>query len=72
MTGMKRTSNALTRRDLAAAVAVVAVSAAKAQTPPVTPVDELAAARAQSKQTSAALRKFSVPALLEPSFAFRP
>lgn len=59
----------VTRRQLGAALVAAPVAA---QTPPAKPVNELEAARTQARQSSEALRKFQVPQLLEPSFAFRP
>jgi hypothetical protein len=63
----------LTRRQLglaAAAVAVPASSAAAQQA--AAPAGDLDLARANTARNSAALRKFELPQLVEPSFVFRP
>lgn len=65
---MKQSKPGITRRSMA--VMTVAAGPVMAQSPP--PPDELAAARAQSKQNAVQLRKHPVPMLLEPSFLFRP
>jgi hypothetical protein len=68
---MKQRSRGFTRRQIAAGLAVAAPSLA--QTPArLSSADELAAAKAQSQQNSAQLRKFYIPPLLDPSFAFKP
>jgi hypothetical protein len=60
----------LTRRQLAA---VALAPSAAAQIPvQQSPPDELAAVRAQVKETTERLRKLSVPVLLDPAFVFRP
>jgi hypothetical protein len=63
---MKRDRRGVTRRQIAAAFLA---APAVAQTPP---VSDLEAVRRQTQQTREQLRKFKVPQLLEPSFAFRP
>jgi hypothetical protein len=65
----------LTRRELAAALAVaVPVSAQPAQTaaPVPAPDDYEAISRAQIKQNSEQMAKSVVPMSVEPSFVFKP
>lgn len=63
-------SKGLTRRQLGAAA--VALPALPQNAPaPAKPADELEAARNQNRQTAAALRKFRIPAVLEPGFIFK-
>lgn len=65
---MKQNKPGLTRRQVAGAAMLTPLLAQE----PAKPVDELAAAREQSKRASAAIRKFKVHMLVEPSFAFKP
>lgn len=67
MSSMKQADKGLTRRQLG--VSLAALAPLPAQQPP---GDELATAREQLKRNSAALRKFHVPTLSEPSFVFKP
>jgi hypothetical protein len=62
----------LTRRQLAASALVLTPVAAQDPAKPAAPEDLLAPAREQSARTSAALRKFDLSQLVEPSFTFKP
>lgn len=63
-------STKLNRREWAAALAVSAAAAAQPDTPPQTPAAELEAARKRQRGMLERVRKFELPASIEPAFRF--
>lgn len=63
---------AVTRRELALALATGSAAVAIAQQPAAPPEDLLGSAREQVKSIGESLRNFQVPTATEPSFTFHP
>jgi hypothetical protein len=65
---MDKQNRGITRRGIAAAIALPLL----AQAPESKPASELESAQAQLRRTSEQLRQFRTPMLLEPGFIFKP